>query len=181
MASPVRTHVVFYLNGERCEVSADHAGLMFSDYLRYRRGLTGTKVVCAEGDCGACSVLRIFPYSLDYNSKAPRYRAINSCIITVAQLDGSSLVTVEALAEDAELSPVQKLMMDSNGSQCGFCTPGFVVALTGLVEKKLCLEKKSARSLRNAGSEKCTHRKSLSVHGLSTDHRRGYSDSGRGM
>ncbi|MBC7691826.1 MAG: FAD binding domain-containing protein [Methylotenera sp.] len=115
---------------------------MLSDYLRYERGLVGTKVVCAEGDCGACSVLRLRPMASSKNlPQAARniYLPINSCITTVAQMDGSSLVTVEALAsQTAGLTPVQQAMVSSHGSQCGFCTPGFVMALTGLVEKKLC-------------------------------------------
>jgi xanthine dehydrogenase small subunit len=129
-----RTAAVFYLNGRRHEVGADRAGMMLSDYLRYDRRLTGTKVVCAEGDCGACSVLRLFPYAAEANL----YQPMNSCIATVAQMDGSSLVTVDALANGEELSPAQAAMLKSHGSQCGFCTPGFVVALTGLIEKKVC-------------------------------------------
>src|SRR5690606_13956153 len=96
---------------------------------RMRRGLKGTKIVCAEGDCGACTVLRQAP-------GAKTYLPVNSCILTVAQLDGSSLVTVDALADSGELTPVQQAMVVCHGSQCGFCTPGFVMALTGLVEKK---------------------------------------------
>lgn len=129
----MRSTVVFYLNGKRQEVSGTSAGMMLADYLRYEKSLTGTKIVCAEGDCGACSVLRYFPFSKDKN-----FYPINACICTVAQMDGSSLVTVDALAEGKNLSPVQSAMKDCHGSQCGFCTPGFVVALTGLVEKKLC-------------------------------------------
>ena len=130
----MRKEVTLYLNGERLAVDAAHSGWMLSDFLRYHRGLTGTKVVCAEGDCGACSVLRYVPGE----SKRPLFLPINSCIVTVAQCDGSSLVTVEALARDGKLSPTQTAMVRAHGSQCGFCTPGFVVALTGLVEKKLC-------------------------------------------
>lgn len=129
-----RSAVIFYLNGERQEVSGRESGMMLADWLRYQRGLTGTKIVCAEGDCGACSVLRRFPHNED------RFQAINSCIITVAQMDGSSLVTVDAIKDGEKLSPVQDAMMKCHGSQCGFCTPGFVVALTDLVEKKLKAE-----------------------------------------
>jgi xanthine dehydrogenase small subunit len=124
-----RDQIVFYLNGEKREVGAGQAGMMLADYLRYERGLTGTKIVCAEGDCGACSVLRFFPYG------EKGFAAVNACILTVAQIDGSSLVTVDALAEE-KLTPVQEAMVSCNGSQCGFCTPGFVVTLSGLVEKK---------------------------------------------
>ncbi len=139
-----RNHILFYLNGERHEVSSEHAGLMLSDYLRYQKQLTGTKIVCAEGDCGACTILRLYP-----SQRSQLFLPINSCITTLAQMDGSSLISVDALAkldlddqggiphERAGYTPVQKAMMTCHGSQCGFCTPGFVMALTGLVEKKL--------------------------------------------
>lgn len=125
-----RDKVIFYLNGVRHEAGPEHARMMLADYLRYVKSLTGTKIVCAEGDCGACSVLRYFPL------EGKDFLPINSCITTVAQMDASSLVTVDALAQSG-LTPVQDAMVRCHGSQCGFCTPGFVVALTGLVEKKL--------------------------------------------
>ena len=130
-----RKYILFYLNGERHQVTGDQAGVMLSDYLRYHKNLTGTKIVCAEGDCGACSVLRFFPYQS--GKKKNIFLPINSCVTTVAQMDGSHLVSVDALANPHH-TPVQKAMMNCHGSQCGFCTPGFVMALTGLVEKKLC-------------------------------------------
>lgn len=131
----MRNHIVFYLNGIKKEVTADKASMMLAEYLRYDQNLTGTKIVCAEGDCGACSVLRFFPHVKGVDTK--QYLPINSCITLVAQLDGSSLVTVDALKNGDELHEAQKAMVDCHGSQCGFCTPGFVVALTGLVEEKL--------------------------------------------
>jgi xanthine dehydrogenase small subunit len=131
----MRNEVVFYLNGKRHNVGAHHAGMMLADYLRYEKNLTGTKIVCAEGDCGACSVLRFFPHSKGTDSN--NYLPINSCITVVANLDGSSLVTVDALKDKSEMHEAQKAMIKCHGSQCGFCTPGFVIALTGLVEEKL--------------------------------------------
>ncbi len=129
----MRNKIVFYLNGKRKEEGADKASMMLADYLRYDQSLTGTKIVCAEGDCGACSVLRYFPHGTHTNDFVP----VNSCITLLAQLDGSSLVTVDALKKDDELHEAQKAMVECHGSQCGFCTPGFVIALTGLVEEKL--------------------------------------------
>ena len=140
-----RNQVVFYLNGKRQEVSAEQSRKMLSDYLRYDLSLTGTKVVCAEGDCGACSVLKLFPRKAPPGSQN-NFIPMNSCIMTVAQMDGASLVTVDALAkenkETTELSPVQKAMLACHGSQCGFCTPGFVVAITGAIESKICSKKR---------------------------------------
>ena len=131
----MRNHIVFYLNGIRKEVTADKASMMLAEFLRYDQNLTGTKIVCAEGDCGACSVLRYFPHVQGTDNK--QYLPINSCITLVAQLDGSSLVTVDALKKNEELHETQKAMVNCHGSQCGFCTPGFVMALTGLVEEKI--------------------------------------------
>lgn len=131
----MRKSVIFYLNGKKHEVGPEHAGMMLADYLRYEKSLTGTKIVCAEGDCGACSVLRHFP--LAKGEDASFYQAINSCITLVANMDGSSLVTVDALKENNELHVAQAAMVKCHASQCGFCTPGFVMALTGLVEEKL--------------------------------------------
>src|ERR1035437_47017 len=104
----LRNSVVFYLNGKRQEVGTEHARMMLADYLRYERSLTGTKVVCAEGDCGACSVLKL--------NHQKQFVPMNSCIASVAQMDGSSVVTVEAIN-----NPVQTAMVDCHGSQCGFC------------------------------------------------------------
>ena len=149
----MRHSVLFYINGERHELGPEHAGLMLADYLRYRRGLTGTKIVCAEGDCGACSVLRFFPgVGPKKAGRSSRFLPVNSCITTCAQLDGSSLVTVEGLGQPGSLHPVQAAMKHCHGSQCGFCTPGFVVALAGLVEKKLAKKESgiSACEARNA-------------------------------
>lgn len=137
----MRNKIIFYLNGKRQEVGADHAGMMLADYLRYEKNLTGTKIVCSEGDCGACSVLRFFPNA--HGTDVQNYQPINSCITVVANLDGSSLVTVDALKDKTELHVAQKAMVQCHGSQCGFCTPGFVMALTGLVEEKLAKQETS--------------------------------------
>jgi xanthine dehydrogenase small subunit len=137
----MRNKIVFYLNGIRKEVGAHEASMMLADYLRYDQCLTGTKIVCAEGDCGACSVLRFFPHAEGRNKE--NYIPINSCITLVAQLDGSSLVTVDALKKNDELHESQRAMVECHGSQCGFCTPGFVIALTGMVEEKLSKKESS--------------------------------------
>ena len=122
--------ITFYLNGTKESVPSHLSHLTLSDYLRYERNLTGTKVVCAEGDCGACSVLKI-------NTQTPGpLTAVNSCIHPLVNCHGNHIVTVEALAQKEKLHPSQKAMIDCHGSQCGFCTPGFVVALAGLCEKK---------------------------------------------
>lgn len=134
----MRNSIVFYLNGIKKVVGANEAKMMLSDYLRYDQCLTGTKVVCAEGDCGACSVLKFFPHSNSHPDEKHHFIPVNSCISPVAIMDGSSLITVDALKkEDGTLHETQRAMMENHGSQCGFCTPGFVMALAGLTEKKI--------------------------------------------
>jgi xanthine dehydrogenase small subunit len=126
----MRDAIVLFVNGARREVRGDSAFLTLSDWLRDERRLTGTKVVCAEGDCGACTVLVGRPGG----DRPWRFDPVNSCILTMAQLDGAHVLTIEAVAEREGLHEVQRAMCDSHGSQCGFCTPGFVMAMLGHFE-----------------------------------------------
>ncbi len=113
----------FTLNGQllRPNVSPNTTLL---EFLR-ATGRTGTKEGCAEGDCGACSVAIL---DRDSNGK-PTYRAINSCIVPVCLLAGREIVTVEGVAGEKTAHPVQRTMVECHGSQCGYCTPGFVMSL----------------------------------------------------
>lgn len=121
----MRDRLVIWVNGVRREVRGGDAFLTVSDWLRGRLGLVGTKIMCAEGDCGACTVLVAEPSS----EGPPRYLPIDSCIRFLFQVDGCHVVTVDGLARAGELAPVQRAMIDCHGSQCGFCTPGFVMVL----------------------------------------------------
>jgi xanthine dehydrogenase small subunit len=94
------------------------------------RGLRGTKEGCASGDCGACTVM---VGELDDHDQI-NYKTVNACIALTGSLAGKHLVTVEGLAKDEKLHPVQQAMVDNHGSQCGFCTPGFVMSLANLVQ-----------------------------------------------
>jgi len=115
----------FILNGE------DHAAENVSptttmlDYLRGDIGLTGTKEGCAEGDCGACTVVRVVD---------GKFEAVNACLMQIGQADGAEIITVEGLEKinGGELIPVQEAMARGDGTQCGFCTPGFIGALFAL-------------------------------------------------
>ncbi len=127
------------INGALHEVADADLCLSLSDYLRRRAALVGTKVVCAEGDCGACTVLLTGPLSgerseLDTSASTLDYRAVDSCILYMHQLHRCHVVTVEGVPRDGELSPLQQALVDGHGSQCGFCTPGFVMSLTGVLE-----------------------------------------------
>jgi len=113
----------FVLNGVVKEVDLP-PGRTVLDYLRLEARLTGTKEGCAEGDCGACTVAlgRACGDGL-------KFSAVNACIMLAADLDGCVVVTSEGLARGDDLSPVQNALVDFHGSQCGFCTPGFVMSL----------------------------------------------------
>ncbi|RYE03808.1 MAG: 2Fe-2S iron-sulfur cluster binding domain-containing protein [Sphingomonadales bacterium] len=106
----------FRLDGEVIEADAGATDTVL-DLLRYKLRRTGTKEGCAEGDCGACTVLL---------GDADGWRAVNSCILFAPMIDGKALKTVESLGGD---HPVQREMIARHGSQCGFCTPGFVMSL----------------------------------------------------
>ncbi len=115
--------VRFYLNRDlvTAEVPVELSAL---EFLREWRGLTGVKEVCNEGDCGACTV------ALGrYTHGRVVYRAVNSCLLPVARLHGRHVVTAEGLAEGERLHPVQQALVDQHAIQCGYCTPGMVMAL----------------------------------------------------
>jgi xanthine dehydrogenase small subunit len=125
-----RDYILFYVNGREHKLTGQSAFMQLSDYLRAELGLCGTKVVCAEGDCGACTVMVGRPAS---NGKLS-YKPLNSCIQAMYQLDCAHVVTVEGLTPEQELSAIQQSMVECHGAQCGFCTPGFVVSLAAMFE-----------------------------------------------
>lgn len=122
-ATAVSAPIQFQLNGRR--VSADCASPQTTllDYLR-DRGLTGAKEGCAEGECGACTVLMVAP-----EGAGSAYRPVNSCLMFLPMAAGHEIYTVEALAANGELAEAQRAMAEGGGSQCGYCTPGFVMSL----------------------------------------------------
>lgn len=132
MVVRVRHALQFLLNGVEVSLTDVPADQTLLDYLRLERKLTGSKEGCAEGDCGACSVLvgRLLDGELVYE-------AVNACIRFMGSLDGCHVVTIEHLqSADGTLHPVQQAMVDHHGSQCGFCTPGIVMSLYGLWMQK---------------------------------------------
>lgn len=123
-----RQTIRFVLNGREVSVPEVGASRTLLEYLRLDRRLTGTKEGCAEGDCGACTVLvgRLFQGAL-------KFEPVNACIRFLASVEGCHVMTIEHLSEPGgRLHPVQQAMVDHHGSQCGFCTPGIVMSLYAL-------------------------------------------------
>jgi len=113
--------IVFLLNGETVRLTDPEPTQSLLDWLRTEKGLIGTKEGCNEGDCGACSVMV---------TDQTRTAALNACILFLPQLHGKAVRTVEGIAApDGTPHPVQQAMIDLHGSQCGFCTPGFVASM----------------------------------------------------
>ncbi len=108
------------VNGVAHDVRVE-ARLTLADFLRHELALPGTHVGCEHGVCGACTVL--------WNG-----RAVRSCIMLAVQADGSEITTIEGVGRDGELNPIQQAFLEEHGLQCGFCTPGFVMAITELLE-----------------------------------------------
>jgi carbon-monoxide dehydrogenase small subunit len=109
------------INGEAEQVDVP-ANMTLLRMLRDKLSLTGTKNGCSAGECGACTVMM-------------NGEPVNSCMVLAVECDGAEVVTVEGLADDKQLDPIQEAMIDSGGIQCGFCTPGVVVAARALLDR----------------------------------------------
>ena len=111
---------IIVINGTPVDVTAVPIHTSILDFLR-STGRTGSKIGCNEGDCGACTLLLL--------ENDGSTRAINGCLALVPSLVGREIITAEGLAKNGELHPVQKAMVECNGSQCGYCTPGFICSM----------------------------------------------------
>ena len=141
----------FTLNGATERVDGVAPTTTLLQYLR-ATGRTGSKEGCAEGDCGACTVLLV-----DHDSRDARVvRAINSCIALVPMFAGREVITVEGLAQGGELHPVQRAMVEHYGSQCGYCTPGFVCSMAEAHTRKASLDRATLVDQLNGNLCRCT-------------------------
>ncbi len=121
---PPRSELTFRFRGAKRTLDTFSPRATLLDWLREEEGAKGTKEGCAEGDCGACTVVLS-----RWRDGRLTYEPVNSCILLLGQIDGAELLTIEDLAEGEALHPVQQAMVDLHGSQCGFCTPGIVMSL----------------------------------------------------
>ncbi len=163
----MRDHISLYINGQAIDLRGEEVFLSLSDFLRRRMAMPGTKVVCAEGDCGSCAVILGRP--IDGRME---YGAVTSCIQMMFQLDGMHVVTIEGLRDGEELNPIQKAMVDCHGAQCGFCTPGFVVSMYDAMEKGGVDDSASLKRALVGNLCRCTGYESIIRAGMQTDRAR---------
>jgi len=170
----MRDYLLFYVNGKEHRVSGDSAFMPLSSYLRYEQGATGTKVVCEEGDCGACSVILgrveiVAPENNGATKSDIQYRVVNSCIQFLYQLDCTHVVTIEGLKYSGKLNPVQEAMVACHGAQCGYFTPGFVVAMCAMFDQKPCTKEQDVKDGLIGNLCRCTGYEPIIKAGMSVD------------
>ena len=150
--------IEFYLNDQPIRTSEAPASALL-DFVRYHEQLKGTKIGCREGDCGACTVL---VGELAADGQAVNYQSMTSCVTPLGNAHGKHIVTVEGInAAGHQLTPVQQAIVDEGGSQCGFCTVGFVMSLTGHSLSGQPATEKSTIAAIDGNICRCTGYKSL--------------------
>lgn len=130
-------------------------GTTVLDFVRYHQYLSGTKIGCREGDCGACTVL-----VGDVATGELRYRTATSCLMPLGNVHGKHIVTIEGINQD-ELNPIQQAMVEESATQCGFCTPGFVMSLAGFCLSKNAATIQNAHAAIDGNICRCTGYKSI--------------------
>ncbi|PPR54078.1 MAG: 4-hydroxybenzoyl-CoA reductase subunit gamma [Alphaproteobacteria bacterium MarineAlpha5_Bin6] len=130
--------ISFILNQELVRINDVDPNTTVLNYLRDIKNLRGTKEGCASGDCGACTAVIV-----ELINDRLVYKSINTCIMFIYNLHGKQLITVEHLKDNTKLHPVQKSMVDYGGSQCGFCTPGFIMSMFSMYKNKITPTKKN--------------------------------------
>lgn len=148
--------IKFILNDQNIQTDLPK-GTTVLDFVRYHKNLKGTKIGCREGDCGACTIL-----VGESNGENVKYRTQTSCLMPIANADGKHIVTIEGInREDGELTQVQHALVEQSGTQCGFCTVGFVMSLTNFSLEDAPKTKESAVSAIDGNICRCTGYKSI--------------------
>ena len=154
-ADAYRDTLSFTLNGEPVTIENPDPTSLLVDYLRSPSvGLTGTKLACGEGGCGVCTVRST---RTDPNTTQVVERAVNACLHPLCSLDGAAVTTIEATGSSRTgLSPVQKAMVTQAGTQCGFCTPGWVMNMEGLLRSGAALTPQTIEDRFDGNLCRCT-------------------------
>jgi xanthine dehydrogenase small subunit len=142
--------ITFWLNGKQLSISVP-PGMTALELLNNKLSLTGTKSSCNEGDCGACTVVLG-----SVKDGKVMYNAVNSCLYPAFRLHNKHLITVEGLSEEYDLHPIQEALLDMHGTQCGFCTPGFVMSILGMFLNKISPTKEEILSALEGNLCRCT-------------------------
>ena len=149
--------ISFLLNDVITQITDARASTTLLTYLRDQQKLTGTKEGCASGDCGACTVVLAETNVSDgQDGQTLRYRAINSCVTFLSALQGKQLITVEHLSIGQNLHPVQQALVDHHASQCGFCTPGFVMSMFSLYHQDITPNREDVNFALSGNLCRCT-------------------------
>lgn len=148
--------IKFILNNQTIETDLP-IGTTVLDFVRYSKNLKGTKIGCREGDCGACTIM-----VGELKGDGVKYRTMTSCLMPLANAQGKHIVTIEGInPEDGELTPVQQAMVDESGTQCGFCTVGFVMSMTNFCLDDSPKTKEAGVSAIDGNICRCTGYKSI--------------------
>lgn len=147
--------VEFILNNTEITTSSA-PGIVLLDYIRYERNLKGTKIGCREGDCGACTIL-----IGELKNGELKYKSATSCLTAMGNIHNKHIVTVEGTNFDYEPNPIQQAMCDQAGTQCGFCTPGFIVSMAGYCLSDNQPNQKNAIAAVDGNICRCTGYKSI--------------------
>jgi len=165
----MRNYLLLYINGEKHTIDKTNARKNLSEYLRENLNMKGTKIVCSEGDCGACTVL-VYRYATKEKSS---FETINSCIAPLYLMDCCHIITIEAIAENDNLHLVQEAIAKYHGTQCGFCTPGIVNAMVSMSDSLITnneqISEKKIKNFTTGNLCRCTGYKGIINAGLSLD------------
>jgi xanthine dehydrogenase/oxidase len=161
---PYSDQLVFWLNGEKVVIDGPDPSVLLVDYL-HSIGLVGTKVGCGQGGCGACTVMVSHRDAL---TGQPEHRAVNSCLRPLCAVDGMMVTTVEGIGSVREgLDPVQHGIAANNGTQCGFCTPGFVMNAHAFLQQNPSATEREIEDIFGGNLCRCTGYRPI-LHGVRT-------------
>lgn len=151
-----KDNLIRFILNEKTIATELPPGMVLLDFIRYQQHLTGTKIGCREGDCGACTVL-----VGELSNDELHYHSVTSCLMPIGNAMGKHIVTVEGINFPDRLNPVQQSMADCGATQCGFCTPGFVMSLAGFCLSDAAATKENAIAAIDGNICRCTGYKSI--------------------